>query len=271
MLPMEVLYEAEGRSAYDLPAELAALYGGPLGFAERRVVANFVSTLDGVVAIPDLVQSNRRISGASEADRFVMGLLRACADVVLIGSGTLHGSPRTRWTAEHAYPAALSAFQELRSRRSQPAQPLLAVITGSGSLDRSHPALEAGALVLTTDVGAVRLHGQLPAAAEILVVSNGTSVDLRVALALLAERGYRLVLSEAGPRVFGSLLAAGLVDELFLTSSPVIAGRGSAQSRWGLVEGTELLPDIRLEGRLVSVRRQAGHLFLRYEFPAEAG
>lgn len=266
MEPLEVLYEAGGLPAYDLPEELASLYGGPLGFEEPRVVANFVATLDGVVSIPALVESNKLVRRGSEADRFLMGLLRACADVVLIGSGTLHGSPRTLWTAERAFPSAQRPFAELRRRRGQPPHPRLAVVTGSGALDTAHPALVNGALVLTTDVGAAALQGRLPASCELVEVATGTVVDAPAAVAALLARGHRLVLSEAGPRLFGSLLAAGLVDELFLTSSPLVAGRTSAASRFGLVEGIELAPEHHVEGRLLSVRRQGAHLLLRYGF-----
>ena len=80
---------------FHLGAGLAEAYGGPLGFAEPRLYVNFVASLDGVVALPDAIQSNRMISAHSEADRFVMGLLRACADAVLVGAGTMLASPRT--------------------------------------------------------------------------------------------------------------------------------------------------------------------------------
>lgn len=263
MEPLDVLYEADGLPAYDLPDELRTLYGGPLGFTEPRVVANFVSTLDGIVAIPGVARSNRLIRAGSDADRFVMGLLRACADVVLIGSGTLHGSPRTLWIPERAFPSASPAFSELRRRRGQPPDPGLAVITGSGSLDCDHPALEAGALVLTTDAGAERLRGRLPAPSELVALGSGTSVDPRDAVAALRERGHRLVLSEAGPRVFGAMLAAGLVDELFLTSSPVIVGRPQGDTRLGLAEDADALGSARLELR--SLRREGDHVLLRYE------
>ena len=66
-----------------------------------------------------------------------------------------------------------------------------------------------------------------------------------------------------GPTLFGSLLDAGLVDELFLTLSPVLAGRAEGD-RLGLVERLELLPDRRVTGELASVRRHGSHLFLRY-------
>lgn len=264
--PLEVLYEADGLSAFDLPEMLRTAYGGPIGFPERRVFANFVSTLDGVVAIHEKVQSNRLIRGGSEADRFVMALLRACADVVLIGSGTLKGSPRTRWTPEHAYRSAADAFRELRRRRGQPPEPQLAVMTGRGSMDMAHPALVAGALVLTTEFGEAALRESLPPASTVLCLGQGTSVDPRLALQALHEQGHRLILSEAGPRVFGSLLAAGLVDELFLTTSPLIAGRPEDGNRLGLVEGADLLPGSGLPARLLSVRRAVSHLLLRYEF-----
>jgi 5-amino-6-(5-phosphoribosylamino)uracil reductase len=71
------------------------------------------------------------------------------------------------------------------------------------------------------------------------------------------------VLSEAGPNVFGSMLAAGLVDELFLTVSPLLGGRGSGELL-SLVEGVNLLPEARVRARLLSLRREGEHLFLRY-------
>jgi riboflavin biosynthesis pyrimidine reductase len=65
--------------------------------------------------------------------------------------------------------------------------------------------------------------------------------------------------------VFGSFLAAGLVDELFLTLSPLLAGRPATGDRLQLVEGIGLLPERRVSGRLLSVRAAGPQLFLRYE------
>lgn len=261
---LEVLYEAEGLPAFDLPADLLARYGRPLGFAEPLVIANFVASLDGVVAAPPGAQSATRLAGGSEADRFVMGLLRACADVVLVGSGTLRGSPDSRWLPEGPFPAGAASFAEIRRRRRLTERPLVAVVTGSGRIDPGHPALEAGALVLTTAGGAARLRGVLPGASEIVSVGDGDLVDLASAVGLLRARGYRLVLSEAGPHVFGGLLAGRLVDELFLTVSPVIAGRQEDVARLGLIEGHDLLARDLDAHRLLSVRREDAHLFLRY-------
>jgi riboflavin biosynthesis pyrimidine reductase len=88
-------------------------------------------------------------------------------------------------------------------------------------------------------------------------------VDVRSAVELLRARGHRRILSEAGPHVFGSLVEAGLVDELFLTMSPLLAGRPHSGS-FGLVEGVALLPDHGQPARLRSARAQGSHLFLHY-------
>jgi riboflavin biosynthesis pyrimidine reductase len=265
--PLEVLVEAPDDLLTDeLPEPVQSWYGGPLGFTEPRLVANFVATLDGVVAVPGLTQSNKLISGGSAADRFVMGLLRAFADVVLIGSGTLHGSPRTVWTGGHAYPPADLAFAELRKRRGRPPIPELAVITASGKIDVDHPALHTGAVVLTTERGANVLHRRLPYGCKTVVLPGTTAVDPNNAVQALAERGHRLVLSEAGPSIFGSMLAAGLIDELFLTQSPLVAGRPGGSPRLGLIEGVDLLAATRHRVRLTSLRRHGEHLFLRYTF-----
>jgi riboflavin biosynthesis pyrimidine reductase len=267
MSGLELLYEAAGLPAFDLPDELHERYGGPIGFDEPRVYANFVGSLDGVVAAPPLVQSAKLISGDSDSDRFVMGLLRSCADAILIGSGTLQASPRSLWTPGGPYPAAADAFAALRRRRGRPESPALVVLTASGLIDAAHPALERGALVLTTDGGATRL-GRVPGRSEVVSLGAGPTVDVLAALDLLRERGHRLVLAEAGPHVFGSLVAAGLIDELFLTVSPLLAGRAEALTRLGLVEGADLLADAGTAARLLGVRRDGGHLFLRYALGA---
>jgi riboflavin biosynthesis pyrimidine reductase len=261
--PFRVLAEAEDLPRWDTPEELAALYGGAIGLDEPCVVANFVESLDGVVAVPRLPRSHAVIGDDSEADRFILALVRACADAVVVGSGTLLASPQGTWRIDRAYPAAAAALAQLRARRGRKAQPLVVVVTTGASLDPAHPVLESGALVLTTDGAAARLRSTVPEASDVVAVNAGDTVDLARALALLRDRGCPVVLTEAGPSMFGSLVASQLVDELFLTVSPVLAGRG-ATARLGLVEGVELVPQTRLAGRLRSVRTHGSHLFLRY-------
>lgn len=262
--PLESLFEAPGLPSFDLPAELAAVYGGAVGFPEPRLFANFVASVDGVVALPALRESSHLIAAGSDHDRFVMGLLRACADVVLIGAGTLAGSPRTRWTAEHAYPPAAPLYAELRRRRGRPRQPTLAVLSGSGRIDPQHPGFGEHSLVLTSEQGAARLGRRLPGSAAVVRIGAQPPLDPAVAVETLRAGGHELILCEGGPLLFGELVGAGLVDELFLTLSPVLAGRGGGSGRLSLLEGQELLPGSAPAARLLTVRRAGSHLFLRY-------
>ena len=261
-MSLEVLWEQDGLPAVELPESLRGFYGGDLGLARECVYANFVETLDGVVAIPDVEQSNALVADGSDDDKHLMGLLRAFADAVLIGSGTLRASPKGRWRPEGVYPAAKEAFAELRTRLGKAERATVAVVTTGASLDVSHPVL-ADAVVLTTDAGAASLGDSVP---NVVVVNDGALVDLRAGVAWLHAQGNAQILAEAGPTTFGELVAAGLVDELFLTVSPVLAGRGAAGRRFGLIEETALLPETRVAPALRSVRRGSEHLFLRYGF-----
>lgn len=261
---LERLYESEGLPEFDLPSELTEAYGGPLGFSEPRLYANFVATLDGVVALPGQAHSSRIISEYNTADRFLMGLLRACADVVLIGAETMRDSPGTLWTADQAYPPAAALFDELRHARGRPPRPAVAVLSGHGTVDPRHPAFEQGGLVLTSEPGAARLRGHLPRAATMLTIGPDASLDPTAALDALRSRGHRLILCEGGPTTLGALVAAGLVDELFLTTSPLLAGRTANGSRQALVEGIELLPATTVGCELLTLRHAGSHLFSRY-------
>jgi riboflavin biosynthesis pyrimidine reductase len=260
-LTLELLWERGGLPRAPLPAVLEEFYDGPLGLDAVCVYANFVETIDGLVSIPEVDGSNALIADESEDDKHLMGLLRAFADCVLIGTGTMLASPKGLWRPQGVYPAAKGAFAELRSMLGKSESPAVAVVTSGASLDVGHPAIAAGAIVLTTERGASELRGAVP---DLVAVNDGDLVDLRLALEELRRRGYAQILAEAGPTTFGELVAQGLVDELFLTISPVLAGRLESRRRLALVEGVELLPDARVAGELSSLRRSASHLFLRY-------
>ena len=262
LTPLERLFEQPGLPQLDLTDELRRLYGGGFGLEAPCVFANFVQTIDGVVAIPDLPRSNALIADESDADRFVMGLLRACAGAVLVGSGTMLASPRGTWRPERVYPPAGEAYAELRRRLGLAERPVVACVTAGGSFDPTHPILEESAIVLTTERAAPDLRATVPAATEVVAVNEGDWVDVGRAVELLGERGHSLILSEGGPTLFGALLAGGVADELFLTVSPLLAGRDT-KPRLALVEGVELLPG-ESRVRLLSARRHDDHLFLRY-------
>jgi riboflavin biosynthesis pyrimidine reductase len=140
---------------------------------------------------------------------------------------------------------------------------VVAIVTAGGSFDPSHPVLESGAIVLTTARAAAQL--VVPPASEVVAVSGGDWVEPAAAVEALRERGYEWILSEGGPTLFTAFVAAGLVDELFLTVSPLLAGRLGLK-RLSLGEGVNLLPDTRVAARVLSIRRHESHLFLRYAF-----
>jgi riboflavin biosynthesis pyrimidine reductase len=266
--PFEILYEADS-PAYKLPADLHHVYGR-LGFAGPMVYSNFVASVDGVVTLGSKPSAGSVISGKYPADRFLMGLLRACADAVLIGAGTLRATPGHLWTPAHVYPELATEFIALRSALGRATEPQLVVITSGGDIDPSHPALVKGALVITTDDGAKALGQRLPPTCKVIVIGKGdrgASVDLRGVLAALRARRLEVILTEGGPHLMGELIEGGLLEEVFLTISPVIAGR-DAEHRMGMIEGVELLPKLQVWGSLLSARRHGDYLFLRYRMPA---
>ncbi|HEX2222211.1 MAG TPA: dihydrofolate reductase family protein [Candidatus Limnocylindria bacterium] len=255
-----------------LPQLLRGEYGGDLAIGLRpdrpTLVTNFVSTLDGVVsyATPEAAGGGE-ISGFYEPDRFVMGLLRSLADVVLIGAGTLRAGSQEAWTPRFIHPHSSGEFAALRRSLNLRPEPITAVVSGSGSLDLRHPGLADPAVevvVITTRLGAAHLRDQaVPAHVTVLGVGS-EGVEPRALLDLQADRGARLVLCEGGPQLFGQLLAADLVDELFLTLAPQLAGRSSETPRLSLVEQRAFTVAGAPWGELLSLRRAADHLFARY-------
>jgi riboflavin biosynthesis pyrimidine reductase len=194
-----------------------------------------------------------------------MAILRACADAVVIGVGTLRATPGHLWTPAHVFPDFATEFATLRNTLGRSPEPRLVILSNRGELDFDHPALK-GALILTTKDGAERCSGRVPRSCEVVTLGKGKTVNIKRAFAELTGLGYQVVLTEGGPHVMGELVKAELVDEMFLTLSPVLAGR-SKERRLGMVEGVELLPKIPAWSRLLSARRHGDFLFLRYALP----
>ncbi|HEX5598127.1 MAG TPA: pyrimidine reductase family protein [Micromonosporaceae bacterium] len=178
---------------------------------------NFVTSVDGAVEL-----EGYSAGLSNEPDKRVFGVLRMLCDALLVGAGTLRQEQykalrlderRRAWRREHD----LAEF------------PTLVVVSRSLDLDPTQGAF-AGApvrpLVLTT--AAATVPARLAAVADV-VRAGETEVDLRLALAELHARGHRQLLSEGGPQLFGSLTAAGLVDEVCLTVAPLLAGAGAGR------------------------------------------
>jgi riboflavin biosynthesis pyrimidine reductase len=250
-----------------LPGPLEEAYGA-FGLPDEVVYANFASSVDGVVAFEPGVRrsAGSLLTDGRLSDRFLMGLLRACADAILIGAGTLRAEPEHLWTPGHVYPDAAVSFALLRAGLGLAPEPELVVVSASGRLPLQARALRKGATILTTPGGARRLELGLPAASRVETIGEGSEVELKEALAGLRARGLGRLLTEGGPRLAAGLVAGGLLDELFLTLAPVLAGRRGGD-RPGLVEGIHLLPGRRLGLELLGLRRDGPYLFLHYRKP----
>ena len=246
----------------------------PLPRSHPHVFSNFVSTLDGVVSLNTKGHaSGADISGFSAQDRMVMGLLRAIADVVIIGSGTLGADRRHVWTAEAIYPELAAEYRQLRQALGKRGAPLNVIVSGSGAIDLRLPVFASGkvpALIVTTTAGAQRLRKQsAPDSVEIRAIRrSANAIPARAILDEVCRMSTgKLILVEGGPRLLGDFYAARLINEQFLTLAPQIAGRDAGDRRLSIVMGKTFAPRDALWGSLSDVRRGSSHLFLRYSFP----
>ncbi len=252
--------------ALPLGDALADRYGGALRFPRTSrtfVFANFVSTIDGVVsfALPGRSQASL-ISAGHPSDRFMLGLLRAAADAVLVGAGTLRDEPDVIWSPEAAFPEAGDAFARLRAAMQKPPRPLTVLVSGSGAVDLDAAAVAEGArvVVLTTERAAAALRGA-PGHVRVRAMARGTT-DEMIAIAAEESRGA-MILTEGGPTLFGQFLRERTLDELFLTVAPRVAGRSKNERRTALVEGVAFAPEGVPIARLLSVKSADDYLMLR--------
>jgi riboflavin biosynthesis pyrimidine reductase len=275
---LKTLFEMKRGKLLPLPPKLARLYGRlrmPLPRSRPHVFSNFVTTLDGVVSLNAKGHaSGGDISGFSAQDRMVMGLLRAVADVVIIGSGTLGADRRHVWTAEAIFPELADEYLRLSKALGKRGAPLNVIVSGSGEIDLRLPVFASGkvpALIVTTSAGAKHLRRQsAPGSVEIRAIpgSRASAIPARAILDEVCRVSPgKLILVEGGPRLLGDFYAERLIDEQFLTLAPQIAGRDTGDRRPSLVMGKAFAPRDALWGTLIDLRRGSSHLFLRYSFP----
>ncbi|GGZ11109.1 hypothetical protein GCM10010327_47250 [Streptomyces nitrosporeus] len=229
--------------------ELADAYAYPED-GRPLLRANMVSTLDGAA------QHDGRSQGIScAADMRIFGTLRGLADAVVVGAETVR--------LEGYRPArAREAFAARRAAAGQAPAPAIAVVTGSMDLDFSLPLFVSPLVPTLVITGAAapfdRIRAAREAGAEVLIAGEGASVEPERAVAELAARGHTRLLTEGGPRLLGQFVAAGVLDELCLTISPMLTA-GSAQRIAGG-------PAMEVPERfcLTSLLEEAGFLFSRY-------
>lgn len=277
LTPLESLYErrTDGQVYVPLPLALENIYGR-LGFPSRPkqpyIISNFVSTLDGVTSLNVPGHSaGGDISGFNGHDRFVMGLLRAVSDMVIVGAGTLRSVPDHLWTADYIYPDLAGIYKQVQAALGKSEPPLNVIVTASGKVDLGLRVFQSGevpVLIVTTTQGANHIpEHELPPSVQVAAVkSTGRLTGRAILDAACAFRPCDLILVEGGPQLMGNFFAEKCLDELFLTFAPQIAGRDISVMRPGLVAGKTFAPEEPLWGSLAGVKRGGSHLFLRYAF-----
>jgi len=217
--PLDVLLPLDRAGAVlpprDGEPDLHALYAHPDPRPGRAwsVRANMIATLDGAAQGPD--GRSRSINGP--ADWRVFRVMRAVADVVLVGAGTARAEGYTPLPV----PADLRAA---RAARGQDAGLALALVSASGALPPGLRGTDRPPFVVTTAACPRLAELRAELGADRVLVTGDDRVDLAAALAALAERGLTRVLAEGGPRLLTDLVQADLVDELCLTTSPLLVG-----------------------------------------------
>jgi riboflavin biosynthesis pyrimidine reductase len=195
------------------------------------------------------------VSGAlgGSADKALFAVLRSLADVVLVASGTMR--------EEHYGPAVLgSEIQDTRLEQGQTPVPKIAVVSHTCQFDWNTPFFTAAAerpIVITVSSAAEADRTRAAELAEVIIAGED-DVDLSRAIAELGSRGATSVLVEGGPTLNGELAQAGLLDELCVTLSPLLAS-GDAKR---IIAGPALDRLQRLD--LCSICEEDSYLFLRY-------
>lgn len=238
------------RQLLPAPADDVDLWEAYRPAAPDLVRLNMVSSADGAVVDAD----GRSGSIGGPGDRAVFRILRAHADVVVVGAGTA----RTEGYGPHRMPEALA---RRRAAEGRDAPAAIAVVTRSLALDLDAPLFtEAATPTIVLTVAAADPARRRAAAAVATVIEVGErDVDPAVAVRALRDLGHRSLLVEGGPALNADLLAAGVVDELCVTLSPVLLGGDGPRLSGGLGRPV----DLALRGALV----QDGELYLRYGAP----
>jgi riboflavin biosynthesis pyrimidine reductase len=226
--------------------DLATLYAYPPGPWLR---ANMVSSADGAAMLGGLTSGL-----SSQADRRLFALLRTLADVIVVGAGTVRAEKYKPVRQHELWP-------DLRSGRTP--TPPIAVITARLDLEPASPVIDmappsARTIVITTAQAPADRRAALEERADVIVAGQET-VDLKAAVAALAERGHRRMLTEGGPRLLAQVSAAALLDELCLTIGPMLAGPGPDRILAGPPSAAAAQPLT-----LAHVLEDSGFLFCRY-------
>lgn len=212
------------------------------------VSANFVSSIDGAVTVDGLSAGL-----GSAADKRLFDLQRRPASVILVGAGTVR--------AEGYGPMVLDEESVAwREGSGLEPHPVFAIVSGRLDLDPDSPiftAAPARPIVLTVATAPSDRWDALDDVADVIAAGE-EQFDAAAAIVALQSRGLTRIHCEGGPSLFGSLLAADVLDEVSLTISPLLAAGDAARIAAGEVPKSRGMA-------LASVLRAGSVLLLRYE------
>jgi len=212
------------------------------------------------------------VSGFNKHDQWLMALLRARADAVVMGDQTLVVEPEHLWTSEFIYPEDKQLFSELRKAEQRKPHPVQVFLSFEGTLAQdaaifAEPDFE---IVIATTERGFEPAKSLDCAGHLTVLNLGEQqVDLlRLGQVLKHDFNVNQMLCEGGPRAYGSYLSAALMDEEFLALCPTVIGNNPFTNnlRPGLVEGAAFMPKNYPKSLPISMRRAKHHLFLRSSY-----
>jgi riboflavin biosynthesis pyrimidine reductase len=248
------------------------------------IYTNFVQSLDGITTLLGKHGSGGEISQSRE-DRWLMDLLRAHADGLLMGMNTLLEEQRSRGPESRgiSFRVADPELRGLRERLGKGRERNI-FVTRAVDLDLSSLKVfdcnETDTAILTSPAGAERLKAQKTDGRLIILgTGEGERFDLPAAVSRLREElGVEYLLCEGGPTLYGSLARADLIDEKFLTVSPVEVGQlvpPEQERTAGELQKSELLRPTIFAGpgftresmthwRWMSCRKAGDHQFNRY-------
>lgn len=216
------------------------------------VLLNMVSTADGRVTL-----DGRSGAIGGSADKALFLGLRTAVDGVMAGAGTVR--------AEHYGRLVRAAHRrEIRREHGLAEEPLACIVSGRLALSGEIPLLaDPGARVAILTTSQASLPQDCHADIQYIRAARDGLLDLPSAMRQLREDyDVRTLLCEGGPHLNAQLLSEGLVDELFLSLSPLLAAGDTTSEALRILSGPELDPPVTLE--LVSALEHDSHLFLRY-------
>ena len=259
-------------SSSSLPLAFQEIYGGdwqvPVVDGRPYTFSNFAQSRDGRISFAEPgIATGGDVTGFNVYDRWLMGLLRARADAILMGDVTVTMEPEFVFCAETISPNDADAFTALRRSEGRKELPLVVILSLEGKIDWTLPCFQdarSHILLATTTVGAANVSDcDCAATVEVLILGDDI-VDLQRLVTMLYDGfGVHTLLCEGGSRVFANMLDAGLIDEEFVTLCPTFIGRTPTRHRPSYTEGVAWTPATAPYSKPLNLRRAGDMLYMR--------